>query len=153
MYNCFTPSVSFCCFRPALHVPLGGRVDMAGRWDGELCAVVPAPRDARPTVMDWQLQVLFFGPNGFNGAGLYGAPAPRPRPPCPPQLVRYIWRIMAIFTFTVTRSALSLSTLDVRCEMAAQSLDVAVARFAIASTVSCWRYPLSGFAVALCAAP
>ena len=40
------------------------------RWGGSLCAVVPAPGAARPTVMDWRLQVLFFGPSGRNGAGL-----------------------------------------------------------------------------------
>ena len=70
MYNCFTPFVSFCCFHPALHVPLGVRVDMASRWGGTLCTVVPAPGDARPTVMDRRLQVFFFGPSGRNGAGL-----------------------------------------------------------------------------------
>ena len=70
MYNLFTPSVSFYCFRPALHVPLVGRVDMASIWSGALCTVVPAPRAARPIVMYWRLQVLFFGPSGRNGAGL-----------------------------------------------------------------------------------
>ena len=70
MYNCDTPSVSYGCSRPALHVPLGGHVDMAGRWGGSLCAFVPAPGAARPTVMDWRLRVLFFGPSGRNGAGL-----------------------------------------------------------------------------------
>ena len=43
---------------------------MAGRWGGALCAVVPAPGAACPTVMDRRLQVLFFGPSGRNGAGL-----------------------------------------------------------------------------------
>ena len=70
MYNCVTPSVSFGFFPPALHVTLGGRVDMAGIWGGTLCAVVPAPGSARPTVMDRQFQVLFFGPSGHNNAVL-----------------------------------------------------------------------------------
>ena len=70
MYNFFTPSVSFFCFRPALLVPLGGRVDIAGCWGGALCAVVPAPRDARQTLIYRRLQVLLFGPSGRNGAGL-----------------------------------------------------------------------------------
>ena len=38
-------------------------------------------------------------------------------------------------------------------EMAAQLLAVAIAKFAIASIVSCYRYLLSGCAVALCEAP
>ena len=70
MHNCVTPPVSFCCSRPALCVPLGGRVDMAGLWVGEICAVVPAPGSTRPTIMDWRLQVLFFSPSDRNGAGL-----------------------------------------------------------------------------------
>ena len=37
--------------------------------------------------------------------------------------------------------------------MVAQLLAVAVARFEMASTVSCCRYRSSGLAVALCAAP
>ena len=54
--------------------------------------------------------------------------------------------------FTVKSSALSLSTVAVSWAMTAQFLAVAVARFAIASTISCCRYPSSGRAVALCAA-
>ena len=61
--------MSFFCFRPALLVPLGGRLDMAGCWGGALCAVFPAPGAARPTIMYWRLQVLFFGPSGRNSAG------------------------------------------------------------------------------------
>ena len=70
MYNCVTPSISYSCLCPALHVPLGGRVDMACQWGGALCAIVPAPGAARPTVMDWGLQVFFFGPSGRSGASL-----------------------------------------------------------------------------------
>ena len=62
--------MSFCCFRPDLHVPLGGSLDMASHWVGALCTVLPAPGAARPTVMDRPLQVLFFGPSCRNGAGL-----------------------------------------------------------------------------------
>ena len=71
MYNCVTPSVSAGCFHPTLHFTLGTRVDMASQWGEALCAVVPAPRAACLTVMDWRLQVLFFIPSGRNGAGLY----------------------------------------------------------------------------------
>ena len=70
MCNLFIPSVSFCCFLPALHVPLGGCVDMAGRWGRALCSVVLAPGTARQTVMDRRLQVLFFGPSDCTGTGL-----------------------------------------------------------------------------------
>ena len=70
MYNYDTPSVSSGCFRTAMHVPLGVRVYMDGQWGREFCAVVPAPGASHPTVMDRQLQVLFFGPSGRNGGGL-----------------------------------------------------------------------------------
>ena len=43
---------------------------MTGLWVRELCSVVPAPGAARPTVMDWRLQVLFLSPSGRNSAGL-----------------------------------------------------------------------------------
>ena len=62
--------MSFCCFRPDLHVPLGGSLDMASHWVGALCTVLPAPGAAHPTLMDRPLQVLFFGPSCRNGAGL-----------------------------------------------------------------------------------
>ena len=62
--------MSFCCFRPALHVLLGDCVDMASHWGGAGCAVAPAPGTARPMLMERRLQVLFFGPSGCNGAGL-----------------------------------------------------------------------------------
>ena len=61
--------MSFCFFRPALNVPLGGRVDVASLWGKALCTVVPAPGAILPTVVDWRLQVLVFGPSGRNGAG------------------------------------------------------------------------------------
>ena len=55
--------------------------------------------------------------------------------------------------FTVARSAMSLAIVAVSCVMAARSLAVAIGKFLIASTVSCWRYLFSGFVVALYAAP
>ena len=60
--------MSFFGFRPALHVPLGGRVDVASCGGGALCTIVPAPGAARPTVVDRRLQVLVVGPGGRNGA-------------------------------------------------------------------------------------
>ena len=43
---------------------------MANCGGGALCTVVPAPRAARPTVVDRRLQVLVVNPSGRNGAGL-----------------------------------------------------------------------------------
>ena len=57
---------------------------------------------------------------------------------------------MTSFVFIVTSSVVSLVTVVVSCAMAARSLAVAVTRFAMASTVSYWRYSLSGFAMKLC---
>ena len=71
------------------------------------------------------------------------------RPPRLPRLARFAWRETKSFFFTIARSVVSLVTMAVSCTMAARSLAVVVARFVIASTVSCWRYPSSGFAVAL----
>ena len=84
-------------------------------------------------------------------------PSPRPRlvlslPPWLPHLARFVWRATTSFLFTVARSVASLATVAVSCAMAERSLAVAVAKFAMVYTVSCWRYPLSRFAVALCAA-
>ena len=42
---------------------------MAGFWGGTLGTVVPAPGAAHPTVMDWRIQVFFFGHTGRTGAG------------------------------------------------------------------------------------
>ena len=61
--------MSFCGFRPALHVLLGGCVDVASRWGRELCTIVPSPEDAHPTVVDRRLQVLVVGPGIQNGSG------------------------------------------------------------------------------------
>ena len=55
-------------FRPVLHVPLSGRVDVASCWGRILGTVSPAPRAARPTVMDWRLKVFFVGHSGLTGA-------------------------------------------------------------------------------------
>ena len=41
---------------------------MAGGWGRTLGTVVPATRVARPTVMDWRLQVFFFSHSGHIGA-------------------------------------------------------------------------------------
>ena len=57
--------------RPALHNPLGGPVNGAGRWDGKLGTFVPASRDTCPTVMDLRLQVFCFIHGGQNGAGSF----------------------------------------------------------------------------------
>ena len=86
------------------------------------------------------------------------APATRPRLVMSrhlwlPQLALFAWRDTTSFSFTVARSAVSLVTVDVIFAIVARSLAVALDRFAMESTVSCWRYPLSGFAVALCADP
>ena len=64
--------MSFCGFFPALHVPLGSRVDVASRGGGALCTIVSASRDACPTVVDRRLQVLVVGPGGRNGSGWCG---------------------------------------------------------------------------------
>ena len=56
------------------------------------------------------------------------------------------------FSFTVKSSVVSLVTVAVSCVMAERSLAEAVTKFVMASTVSCWRYPLSEFAVVLCVA-
>ena len=74
-------------------------------------------------------------------------PTPEPAPPHQP-IVHQPAQV-----FTVKSSALSVSTVAVSWAMAAQSLAVAVARFAIASTISCCSYSVSGRAVALYAAP
>ena len=47
---------------------------------------------------------------------------------------------------------MSLATVAVNCAMMVWSLAVAVAKFAMASTVYFWRYLPSGFAVELCTA-
>ena len=41
---------------------------MAGQWGGTIGTVVPAPGDSRKTVMDWRLQIFFFGQTGHTGA-------------------------------------------------------------------------------------
>ena len=53
---------------------------MAGRWDGTLVTVVPASGAARPTVMDWRIQIFCLihcgctGDGSFWGAGsCYGS--------------------------------------------------------------------------------
>ena len=74
------------------------------------------------------------------------------RPLWPHWLSRFFWRAITSFAFTVASSAVSLPTVEVSCEMATQSLAVDVAKFAMASTGYFWRYSLSRFAVALCAA-
>ena len=61
--------MSFCCFRPTLHVPLGGRVDVSSCRGGELCTIVPEPEAARPTLVDRRPQILVVGPSGQNGVG------------------------------------------------------------------------------------
>ena len=86
------------------------------------------------------------------------APAPLPRvvllrPPWLPRLACLHWRAMTRLLFTVAIYVVSLATVVVSCMMTVRSLAVAVARFAMSSTVYCWRYLLSGFAVALCVAP
>ena len=75
------------------------------------------------------------------------------RPPRPPQLAVSVRRATIIFALTVASYIVSLVTVAVSCAMAVRSLTVAVAKFVMASTVSFWRYPSSGFAVVLCAAP
>ena len=92
------------------------------------------------------------------------APAPASDPamalaPCPqvvlsrpPQLtwmVRFDLRETARFLFNVAISLVSLATVALSCAMAARSLAVAVTRFLMTSTLYCWRYPSSGFVVAL----
>ena len=64
--------MSICGFRPALNVPLGGRVDVASYGGGALCTIVSASRAACPIVLDGRLQVLVVGPGGQNGAGCCG---------------------------------------------------------------------------------
>ena len=54
--------MSFCGFRPALHVPLGSRVDVASRGGGEICTIVSASGAACPTVFGGQLQVWLLQP-------------------------------------------------------------------------------------------
>ena len=61
--------MSFLGFRPALHVPLGSRVDVDRRVGGALRTIVPASGAACPTVVDGQLQALVVGTGGLNGAG------------------------------------------------------------------------------------
>ena len=56
------------------------------------------------------------------------------------------------FLFTVAISGVSLATVAVSCEMAARSLDMAVAKFAMSFTLSWQMYPSSGIVVALYAA-
>ena len=56
------------------------------------------------------------------------------------------------FLFTVAISVVSLATVAVSCEMAARSLDMAVAKFAMSFTLSWQMYPSSGIVVALYAA-
>ena len=63
------PFFSLCCFRPALHIPLCERLDVAGRWDGTLGTVVPASRAARSTVMDLRLQVFCLSRSGCIRVG------------------------------------------------------------------------------------
>ena len=89
-----------------------------------------------------------------------GDPAPYPdpalslqaalsRPPQPPRLARLVWRATTSFSFTVAISIVSLTMLAVSCAISEGSLVVAVAKFAIASTMYWWMYPSSGFVVAL----
>ena len=69
---------------------------------------------------------------------LYLAPCPHaalPRPPRLPQIARLSWRAITIFSFTIVISVMSLATVAMSCEMAVQSLDVAIVKFAMASTV------------------
>ena len=57
------------------------------------------------------------------------------------------------FLFTIAVYTVILVTLAVSCVMDVRSLAVAVAKFAMLSTVFWWRYLSSKFSVALCAAP
>ena len=140
---------------------------MASRWGGTLGTVVPAPGTARPTVIDWRIQVFYLAILGAPAPVLAGAPAQvlmsdpatalapctwlvLSRPPRPPWMAHFVWRATTRFAFTVAISVMSLASVDVSCMMAARSLVVAVTKFVMASTVSCWRYLLSGFTVALC---
>ena len=66
-------------------------------------------------------------------------PAPDPcmrlvlsRPPRPPRMVRFVWRVTMSFTFTIASSAMILATVAVSCVMTAQSIAVAVAKLAMA---------------------
>ena len=97
----------------------------------------------------------FTHPAVFAGAG---APAPRlladlSRPPLLLPLARFVWRATKRLFFTVASSFVSLAMVGVRCAMDTPSIDVAVAKFAIASTVSWQMYPLSRSVVAFWAAP
>ena len=65
----------------------------------------------------------------------------------------FVCGLTTSFAFTIASSVVSLATVAVSCVMAARLLDVAVAKFAMMSTVSCWSYPSYGFSVALFAAP
>ena len=66
--------MSFLGFFPDLHVPLGGRVDVASCGGGALCTIVPASWAACTTVVDGRLQVLFVGPGGRTCAGWWTTP-------------------------------------------------------------------------------
>ena len=160
--------MSFLGFRPALHVLFGGCVDVAKCGVGHFAlfclypglhvhqywlggsrscflvlVAVPAPVGG-----------LWFGVVGPEPAPVL-APRPRPRlyPPLPSRLDCLVCNFTTSLVFKVSNSAVSLFTMAVSWVMEEQFLAVDVARFAIASTVSCCRYLLSGRAVALCAAP
>ena len=119
------------CLNPGLHVQkycIGGFRSFASVIVGALAPVLDAASASAPDPVPAP------------------APAPSPclqvvllRPHQLPRLARFDWRAMKIFLFTVARSVMSLMTVAVSCVMAARSLAVAIARFAMASTVSCWR--------------
>ena len=144
---------------------------MAGCRFGTLGTVVPASGAAHQTVMYWQFQLYyclrqcerpssdsccsdssgscsgFFSGSGSPSVGGYIVPSTAATARA------FSWREMTSFFFIAASSDMSLVTVVVSCTMAARSLVVDVARFEMASTVSCWSYPSSGFSVALCAAP
>ena len=68
--------MSLGCSRPALNIPLGGRVYASGCSGGTFDTVVPAPRATCQPVMDWWLQVFSSAIVGAPAPVLAGAPAP-----------------------------------------------------------------------------
>ena len=75
------------------------------------------------------------------------------RPPRPPPLSWFVLRATMSFAVTVASSVVSLATVAVIFAMAMRLLAVAISKFTMASTVSCWRFLSFGFVVALCALP